>query len=611
MLSFLLCVLSATSKLIVVKRSNQIEKILQDIRQRHRINDFLTMNEQRVKNPIIQQVHDAISKQILLNSTCASLCPPFDVSRYLVQENRLRKHLPPCTTDCPCMKQTFHSSAQLPATDRVLLVCVLKTFDKKVSDVLHRLVKVMYNAFATAQSTPKMLCITILNRKFRGYKSMLSKIFYGPDKKHQVYLNVDVLQISLKRGSKRDFEFNVYQFDPFARRFLVKKWKSGFNWFPDKLSNCHGHELYKDRGGDSPMTERISPFPDDNGWKLINKMLNISVKNRKTKHYRMWIEESNGVCGFFAQQTQTKPTSYFKLRIFVPVIYDELVTSNWTTIILNLLTIATIVFVFWLFPHLCHFDSISWSTTEIFQLILGGSTSRLQMVNAQVTFFLCAVMAGFFFGGELTSGLASTVIKQEVERQLETFKDLRDNNITVYLMMDPKSSKSGRSSDKEFILKSRVNYVPLTSICVKDWRRLFAETLIHRNVSFSSAVDLVGLSVPEVMIIDDKLRARKSNIVELIMMASGEMHYRNDPFLHRLSDVMWRMGECGIRKDTVQRRHLAFSWQQMFETELLQSNVKLPSNEQVHSTELEYLWIFVFTSTFAPIIVLVIEIIYK
>lgn len=86
------------------------------------------------------------------------------------------------------------------------------------------------------------------------------------------------------------------------------------------------------------------------------------------------------------------------------------------------------------------------------------------------------------------------------------------------------------------------------------------------------------------------------------------MMYRNDPFLHVLSDVMWRFGECGIKKDTVERRNRHFNWMEEIARELARNNEDV-NKEQDKPIALENLWLYVLASAFIPIAVLIIELI--
>lgn len=102
------------------------------------------------------------------------------------------------------------------------------------------------------------------------------------------------------------------------------------------------------------------------------------------------------------------------------------------------------------------------------------------------------------------------------------------------------------------------------------------------------------------------LLARKSNIYEFIYMMSGQMNYRNDPFLHRFSDVAWRFGECGIKKDTV-RQLISFSYEKYFDLELEDIGRRVTVEEDT-SLAVEKLWLLIFfVSAFLPILALMYE----
>lgn len=176
----------------------------------------------------------------------------------------------------------------------------------------------------------------------------------------------------------------------------------------------------------------------------------------------------------------------------------------------------------------------------------------------------------------------------------------------MYLLVDPEGSLVSHKSDIEVILNSKVKFIP-QSYVKSDFIEFYRRVLLFQNVSVSLTGDLVGMTIPEKVVVGNKPRARKSKICEFVMMVSGKMMNRNDPFLHVISDIMWRFGESGIKKETVQQRHLTFNLMKYLK-EVTRESLELP-DEQVKSLSFENLWIFVFASTFTPIAVLIIELI--
>lgn len=78
---------------------------------------------------------------------------------------------------------------------------------------------------------------------------------------------------------------------------------------------------------------------------------------------------------------------------------------------------------------------------------------KLVAVTAEIVTFYFVMAIGFFFGTDLATGLASTIYAYETERPIESFTDIRNNDITAVFATDPKS----KNYDKH-IINSGIKY---------------------------------------------------------------------------------------------------------------------------------------------------------
>lgn len=604
-------------KLKRFQKDRTIERIVKEIKSSSAIEDFMVCTDSLDRSPTLRQVRNEFLHQIGKNSTVTSVSNAYQKASRLAKKNfhKLSRHIRVSEKNCLCNSRDYYEQQRVIATDKTLIVYILSISKLQSTNIpqMYALMHTINMAFASPQSTPKVLLVFVTKQKFKQYDSMLHALFRGTSEdKFVMLLNINILEISPKRKTKFGvaFDYNVFQLNPFTRKFAKGQWKSGFKWYPDKLQNC---KKFKLNVKDIKQLEYIPNahfLPNRDGWVTISKIMNITIRFRNNEDDRnCWLICTDDLIFGSKIFAISKPITFYRSRTLVPVIYDITPKSNVTTILLHLLVTAFIVAIFWFFAWLYHFDFITWSTTEIFKLIFGGSTARIITRPAEVALFLCIITAGFFFGGELISGLTTSAIDEETPRIIESLEDLKQNNVTFAYCSAKKMPKNCKCNGFGALLSSGVNLTYVGQLTPKNLFSILRNVVRYQNTSLSLFnLDLLGPIMPETITIKDKLLAKKADIPEAFKMYSYVSTKVNDPFIHRISDIIQRYGECRVRRNSKASSSSAKKRKKAFQLEKLDQFFDEEEEEEESSLALQKLWYFIPISVVLPLIVLLIEI---
>lgn len=103
----------------------------------------------------------------------------------------------------------------------------------------------------------------------------------------------------------------------------------------------------------------------------------------------------------------------------------------------RLVVIATIALSLFGFYRLMGYDQQTWQFLAIIEMIIGNGNPRGPVQSSEYAALVFFLAIGFFFEANPTSGLTSTMIISETEKSIQSFEDLRKNNITVLLSNHP------------------------------------------------------------------------------------------------------------------------------------------------------------------------------
>lgn len=217
-----------------------------------------------------------------------------------------------------------------------------------------------------------------------------------------------------------------------------------------------------------------------------------------------------------------------------PVIYDETLTYNFSDFVLNLLKIMLIASVLFTWVLIFDFDGQTWKLLTIFEMILGSASETVA--------FVFALMIGFFFGSDLVSGFTSVSFVSRVERPLETFQGLKNNNITLILMLNPKAYLTFGFC--KALVDSNVSYKLMRDYNKYDGDNTLKETGIFKNISFTTKfLEVETIRVPQQIFVNKQLVASISNIKELESVWAWGVLSSYNIFVEDLSDIFWRITE--------------------------------------------------------------------
>lgn len=207
------------------------------------------------------------------------------------------------------------------------------------------------------------------------------------------------------------------------------------------------------------------------------------------------------------------------------------------------------IFVLW--RRLISADPVTFTPLSIVEMIFGNGNARNPITKIEIIFFYCLITIGFFFGTDLTSGLTSITFTYKNEKALESFEDLRNNNITIILSTNRMDSVAKHI--RRYIIDSKVKYeiFPIKSlkvdkITIPDYfSELVRRTLFSKNLSFSNYfIEIIGVRFPKYILINNEQVAQVSSLKETEYIKVWFMNFFS-PFVDRFSDVYWRVVETG------------------------------------------------------------------
>lgn len=458
-------------------------------------------------------------------------------SRYFARKDRTRVGLKGCAIKgCCCLKSAKPIVPQLLASDRILMLVVVP-----IGMIKKLPLSMLYKQFSCQESSPKVLLLVISNDrkspKLAWFHSHLNFLF------NSGFVNVDVVQVTPRRKvGKRfvSFDYRIVQLDTAKNKIIANSNPNGkVTWFKDKVNNYQARRVeVKLWLNDSYANDMI--YHDF--LKTLSQIVNITFVpvKRRERINELWYYYSYRYCNLLQNGTNIKLYKITKFFMIAPVIFDSEETSVADIVLLHLLSVALVIASIWIYCLVAKFEWVTWSPTVIFTLIFAGRTERVPLRGAELVVLFFTIAIGFFFAGDLTSGITASAFDRREEVPLANFKDFHEHNITVYLLNDPLKQKSNYFYRD--VIDSKIRYV----VSGNETFGWFARQMFHfKNVSVSYRDDFLDYYLPKKFIVDNQCGFRVSSLSERADAAVITLRDR-DPLVHRASDVFWRYFEANL-----------------------------------------------------------------
>lgn len=577
--------ITATKKDIVVR--NIVRSVLRQTRSTGVL--VLHVNSTRVANN--QLIYSTWMRELAAVTTVATLnnfTRPY--TRYFGTKNRT-KEMTRCTLkNCYCLGLPKPLVPEVVATDRVLFVVILPV-------ALQSCIPVNFFYFMSAfESAPKVLFVIISDKKFH-VKVHYNVLNGGFD---QGYVNFDVVEVTPRRRiGKRAIQFNyrIVQLDTAANRVTESYYNNRkTRWFKDKVSNYQARKI-------KVLVEYKGGFANDPFYydflKTLGQMANItfvSVNRIDPKFCETWVYYDSVFCSMFQGCTYVKLYRTPKLLMVVPVIFESVEVSVEEIVMLHSLVLSCILMVFLTYAFIARFDRENWPPTTVFILIFGGPTGRMPLTKAEIAALFCTIAIGFFFAGDLVSGLSANAFEQKLEIELNTFEDLQRHNVTVSLLYDPKATKSNFYQE---ILRTKVKY----DCSLKYYT--FEQSIMHsmftfKNLSFSRRDDILEHWLPQRFVVRNKYGFRVSSLSEQAFASVIVLRPR-DPLVHRASDIFWRYFETNL----LVKRHWNTTYRfhpKRLHPEFFKESLGIPDDDEDVDVDRDLLLVLILTGSLRPVL---------
>lgn len=249
----------------------------------------------------------------------------------------------------------------------------------------------------------------------------------------------------------------------------------------------------------------------------------------------------------YADSTLMKPIEFQHSQIYAPRFIDEVLVYQVDDVIFYLVSTVFIIYFIRLCSLLLHYDRQTWSTLAIISMILGIGNSRDPKSSSEAALFLCVLFIGFFFGGDLILNMTDLIVPQHTERRLESYRDLKESNLKVCLLLDPMTNQWNYQVKNNPVLINNLSYYVYKQmknggrdihICEKD-------AILHKNTSFSINELGVKLVYGPSLKINDEECLFNTHINEFTLPYTYTLRAFS-PYYHRFSDFYWKFIECGF-----------------------------------------------------------------
>lgn len=578
-------------KINYLKKDRAIKSIFENIISQNKLVGFVVCNlckkgdrENMVKlNEIMRRITGRVSI-VSLNQKVLSRIK-------IYTKNITRFHKKNHEIEIPLLRE------DLVAGDRVHLITMISSTSYPSIRDLRKL----YFLFSSVQGEPKMLLISLGRTKFKKYKPFLS----GMVKKGGY--SIDVLEM-LRNRLNTSYKYTVIQFNPFSDKMMTAKYSKKTKFFARFEKNLYRRKFTAEMLG--PHRRKfvwgtgqqkvmymgmylISAYPLEIAFSKLNATLDYL---QETKYPDINFVRCD--CFPHIDHTHIYPPKVRSFYFMIPCLYDEVHTESYTLVASSLLTIATIVAIFWAWSKFFECSNQTWFPLVIFSMIIGLANPRSPTRTAELFPFISLILVGFFFGCDLIQGLCSYTVVQRTERRLETLDDLKASNISLAFIGKPVNTWSRYDL-------SKINWI---SVEPAQNGIHFQYLVMYKNVSVSPCyLESMGVTFPDRITSNCDNLARKSNIKDF---TTGQKFVidRNRPWLHHLNYNMLRFYECSLdrmpKATAFQASLYDYSVGRYIQKAI--SNVNQSSSKSELDTK--YLSILIVLGVFLSLIVLLIEV---
>lgn len=437
------------------------------------------------------------------------------------------------------------------ASGNAILIAVVGWMKKQPPSLSK--VRSVYYTLAQQASIPKMLVIC-MTRKKQVYKRVFNSFTYTG------IIDVDILEISEAKRNVKGFlrrkytDFTVHKHNPFLKSNKKQALSKNVTWFQPKCKNLNAFKLRNGKTPEAPdkmlwrgkLIEMYHDGPRSNLGLHFMASMNMTFKYTSSSSpefdfYFEWRFLTRNALDY----TWLKSYELEKSHLYTPVIYDSQFKFNFNYL---LFYIAAVVLTLLLLQLCCvfgNFDRRTWSPYEVVKMLFGYSNPRRPNIIIESSLFCLISLGGVCIANFFAEAMTDMLVPVEEERSFNTFVDLRESNITLYLCSKPAAEDEVMHIKYEnAIILSNVSY-QVEQDWVKRMVSMVKKMQRCNNISISVQLrnkwELYGTNIA----INGKIFARRSNLIEYCHIFSYPVQDFS-PYYERMSDLYWRFNECGF-----------------------------------------------------------------
>lgn len=507
--------------------------------------------------------------------------------------------------------------------DKVLIYIYSPTRDEMIAERLYE----TYNRITLVTSIPKVLLVSITNEKISNYTKMFEHLV------RKRIIDVDILEVASNQERQKNLlEMNpqnctVHLYNPFTEVYGQSIFSSSTKWFQQKLGNLNGFKVNVTTEDERRYLKERSSIDKKDTVQLCRQGTgSIIARYYKDAMNLTWQIQTMHKEPFdirleliwkyrpYENLSYLKPASFDIYRIYTPLIYDEFYGSSSLVEIGPCFTaVSIIIAALQLCKKLGNFNESAWSPLSLWRILL-GLTSKAYILKSLLEHVLLYLMlsVGIFCASELSNIITDDLVPIKVERIFNSFQDLKESNITLWLHHSPKKPLI------EYIFENSEDFqnaIEISGIEFEafDPEELDVEDKAIQNMSRNGNIAISILSSPYTLEIFDstisregKIIGRKSQMIENSGLWTNRLQ-PSSPYLDKFSHLYWRFIECGFDHLHLMKYNFLAQRKQIINSYLSPIGDNDDDCELDNSISTCYIVAFILVSALISLLILVVE----
>lgn len=415
----------------------------------------------------------------------------------------------------------------------------------------------IYNQLVYPGNIPRVLML----RTWREKKKYYVNTFNGFPSEMVDFeiLEITSPRLSSNRKTKRPREnihvFTVHQQNRFSKRYNRHSLSKSTTWFNEHFKNLHGYKMTANTHTENhviydPVKKREVKY-DVSGVRsklavYLQESMNFTWKCTR-KEFDNNVTFPEHILGD-VRANFLNPCFTEGHYLYTPVIIDTFSKTKMSELAICFAVISMTCILLRICARLGGFDGRTWSPLFTAKMLIGLETPYNPQLKMESLLFVTISVCGIFCANDIYEGITGLVVPVQFERKFSSLQDLKNSNVSLFLMGVPLLSKH----DQRYKVPDEVRKLGMKYVLVHDrYRREIGNMhlMLHwSNISISVTDKSRDKIYESKIVVNGEVRSRRSDISEFFRVFSIEI-IDYSIFQEAMSESYWRFFEHGFNND--------------------------------------------------------------